>query len=301
MKDYKIPVDGFALEEWRRRYCRSAEANSRIAVLHGSDLPFEIARLAVEDPNVEVRQWFARYGSDYREILENVGGGFRFSDRDLLEILRKDSDEFVRACVYANPAFDPLLDVLTASSDETLGAAAGIGMLTRKYWSEATHLERLGMVRNKAFTHCLVDELKENATSLGSKERRELIWAFLAGRQQVLPQSRYREPDQKGREVWKIVVQWPEETDLQALVCRLLPVDAGRRRYGRRDLSQIRGTRVATSDPIYGVGPKGERDASQPVEGVWIHNQSRHQRQRRRVSIFCLCGPAGPKWMVLVV
>jgi len=218
MPDYRVPIDAFAIEELLRQY-RSADTKGRIALLQsdGDALPFEIARLAVEDPNVEVRQWFARHGRDYRELLEDAGRGFRFSERDLLEILRKDPDTFVRASVYANPAFSPLLDVITAEPKEVLGAAIGISMGLDKCWSEATHPERLGMVRNHGFTSCLFAELKSNQLGLSTEERRELIWAFLAAPDEV----RLR----KSTELWKLASEWPEETDLQALVYRFLPTD----------------------------------------------------------------------------
>lgn len=158
--DPTIPLDAFALEELRREY-QAADVSGRIAILQSDTLPFEIARLAVEDPNVEVRHWFARNGRDYREVLRDAGGRFRFSERDLLEILRKDSDPFVRACVYANPAFKPLLNVITAGPGEELGAMVGIGMLIKKWWSEATHLERLGMARNRVIQFRHVGRVEE--------------------------------------------------------------------------------------------------------------------------------------------
>jgi hypothetical protein len=216
MTEYKIPLDAFAVEELRRLY-QSVDARGRIALLQSDTLPFEIARLAVEDPNAEVRQFFARHGRDYRELLRDAGGGFRFSERDLLEILRKDSDPFVRACVYANPAFKPLLNVITAGPGEALGAMAGIGMLTKKWWSEATHLERLGMVRNREFSSCMLEELKSNELGLSSEQRKELIWAFLAARDEVR--------DRESNDLWKVLAELPEETDRQALVYRFLPVD----------------------------------------------------------------------------
>ena len=64
-------VDPYTLEELSRRY-KMADARGRIRVLRlfcgqqngrgnePPDLPFEIALMAVEDPNVEVRQWIAR-------------------------------------------------------------------------------------------------------------------------------------------------------------------------------------------------------------------------------------------------
>jgi hypothetical protein len=123
MAEYRIPIDAFAVEELRRQYL-SADVSGRIALLQGNTLPFEIARLAVEDPRVEVRQWFARNGRDYRESYEAGTGhfAFRFPDRNLLEILRNDDDNFVRASVYLNRAFSPFLDVLATFPGHALAA-----------------------------------------------------------------------------------------------------------------------------------------------------------------------------------
>src|SRR6266851_6985559 len=121
MTNNGIPFDAFALEELRRQYL-SADVGGRIALLQGDTLPFEIARMAVDDLNVEVRQWFARHGRDYRESCEDGTGhfAFRFPDRNLLEILRNDHDRFVGASVYLNPAFSPFLDALAIAPGRAL-------------------------------------------------------------------------------------------------------------------------------------------------------------------------------------
>jgi len=59
--------DVYILEELRRLY-QSSDANGRIHLLkklyrNRRIAPFEIALLAVEDPNVDVRQWIARHGA----------------------------------------------------------------------------------------------------------------------------------------------------------------------------------------------------------------------------------------------
>jgi hypothetical protein len=207
MAHYEISLDAFVVEELRHQYL-SADVSGRIALLQSNTLPFEIARLAVEDPNVEVRQWFARNGREYREVSENAGSGVRSSVRDLLAILRKDPDPFVRACVCANPAFSPPLSIITDGRIE----------FSKEWWSEATHLERLSMVRHSDFLRSkILDELESNELGLSLEQRKELIWAFLAGRD---------EADHRGSsKLWKLVSEWPEETELQALVYRFLPTD----------------------------------------------------------------------------
>ena len=68
---YEI-IDPYTLEELRREY-QNSSARSRISLLRklckNGSLPYEIAALAVEDQNVQVRQWFARHCPhlDYRE------------------------------------------------------------------------------------------------------------------------------------------------------------------------------------------------------------------------------------------
>lgn len=66
--------DAYTLEELRRNY-HNLDIQGRINLLqtlnesdHG--IPFEIAVLAVEDQNVQVRQWLARYGEhlDFSEL-----------------------------------------------------------------------------------------------------------------------------------------------------------------------------------------------------------------------------------------
>src|ERR1700722_9294024 len=171
MRNNGIPLDAFALEELRRQYL-SADANGRITLLQDDTLPLEIAKLAIEDPIVEVRQWFARNGRDYREVLEDAEVGVRTGESDLLEILRKDPDPFMRACVYANSAFKPLLSIVTAGQGEALGALLGIGTLIKTWWSEATDLERLGMARNWHFSSCLMGEMRSNELDLTFGQRR---------------------------------------------------------------------------------------------------------------------------------
>jgi len=203
-----IPLDAFALEELRREY-QSDDAKGRIALLQNSQAPVEIARLAVEDPNVEVRQWFARHGRNYESASV---------DGEMLEILRKDDDPFIRACVYANPGFSPMLGSVAtwAKSGQALAGMLVGAQQRDNWWREATHLERLGMVRNREFRSCLLNELKTNELGLSREQQEELIRAFLARRDFV--------DHRDNGELWDLIAEWPEESDLPPLVYRFLPV-----------------------------------------------------------------------------
>jgi hypothetical protein len=72
MSRYEM-CDEYTLEELKRKYQRF-NPEKRIQLLqeiysHDCQPPYEIALLAVQDQNVEVREWMARHGKylDYRE------------------------------------------------------------------------------------------------------------------------------------------------------------------------------------------------------------------------------------------
>ena len=100
-------IDAYILEELRHEY-QTLTAKGRIRLLRKlsregtlppyQSPPYEIALLAVEDPNVEVRQWIARHSEDldYREY-RHTEKQFRFPDRNLGDRLSTDPDPFVRA------------------------------------------------------------------------------------------------------------------------------------------------------------------------------------------------------------
>ena len=103
-------IDAYTLEELRREYT-IADAKGRVSLLKklyrqsSYRIPFEIARLAVEDPEVEVREWIARNGK-YLDYSERRWEGdkciIEFPERNLEERLKNDPDPFVRACLREN-------------------------------------------------------------------------------------------------------------------------------------------------------------------------------------------------------
>lgn len=188
-------IDVYTLEELWREY-QASEPRGRIRLLkklYRDDRrpPYEIAQMAVEDPHVEVRQWMARYGRslDYREQgirflpdvheagpeTESEGGSgkkceieWRFPERDLAARLKNDPDLFVRACLRENP------EVFNAYSYEAW----------REYFLEATHLERLALLRNTKIRNA--DELIQKIFDKDDQElgidpeaRQQLAWAYL--------------------------------------------------------------------------------------------------------------------------
>src|SRR2546425_2452962 len=188
-------IDVYTLGELWREY-QASEPRGRIRLfkkLYRDDRrpPYEIAQMAVEDPHVEVRQWMARYGRslDYREQgirflpdvheagpeTESEGESgkkceieWRFPERDLAARLKNDPDLFVRACLRENP------EVFNAYSYEAW----------REYFLEATHLERLALLRNTKIRNA--DELIQKIFDKDDQElgvdpeaRQQLAWAYL--------------------------------------------------------------------------------------------------------------------------
>jgi hypothetical protein len=176
--------DAYILEELRRAY-QAADTQGRIRLLQqlyrdGQRAPFEVAQLAVEDPDVEVHQWIARHGNylDYRESRDE------HTDRNLEDRLKNDPDPFVRACLRENPT-----------------AFHGWGTTD---WIEvfrgATHLERLALMRNPEAekAHALIEKLfdyEDQELSINLEARKELILAFLTNNHAL---SRSRELKHKG-------------------------------------------------------------------------------------------------------
>jgi hypothetical protein len=140
----------------------------------GKPVPYEIALMAVEDPEVEVRQWIARHGRylDYseRKFVDN-DLVYEHTERNLEERLKQDPDPFVCASLRENP--NVFCEIFTDAE---------------KDFRESTYMERLALMRNpeiwrhdrllkKVFDH------QDQELGIEQKEREELVLAFLTNGQ----------------------------------------------------------------------------------------------------------------------
>ncbi len=182
MSLYRYDVwDAYTLEELRRKYTR-ADAKGRVSLLKelysdskGGLIPFEIARLAVEDENVEIREWIALHGRflDYSQSRnERRNDSIEFPERNLEDRLKNDPEPFVRACLRENPT-----------------AFSGTGdFYWMPYFQQANHLERLALMRNPE-VWCGNDLIKRifdhenHELGISLEERKELIAAFLTNKE----------------------------------------------------------------------------------------------------------------------
>ena len=177
--------------------------------MHGDRaLPFEIAKIAVEDENVQMRAWIARKGKylNYSEEgLENL------EDR-----LRNDPDPFVRACLRENPTtYDFFADWV-------------------KLFIESTHFERLALIRNPDVDSELIEKLfdhEDQELGINLKERHELVLAFLTNKKVLsrFKKSRIEPRDWIDRDaahqvclhyskLWDLISRWPKDTNTQSAV-----------------------------------------------------------------------------------
>ncbi|MBI1956677.1 MAG: hypothetical protein HYS38_09815 [Acidobacteria bacterium] len=203
-------ADAYILEELKRKYF-SAGPQRRIDLLQTlyasvGSLPYEIAVLAVEDPNAEVRQWIAQNGKhlDYSDKDAN-------DDRNLEGRLRNDPDVLVRACFLENPeAYDLLPSHARYGIEETFRGCA--------------HLERLALMRNPkiCFARELVERLfdpDDHELGLQPGERAELVRALLTNREyvqeshQVSPRYHmeglgWHFTNEHFSKVWKLAPKW---------------------------------------------------------------------------------------------
>jgi hypothetical protein len=171
-------IDAYTLEELRRQY-RSSDVPGRIRFLaqfrkaddgprvSTEALPFDIVFSAAQDDNVEVRQWIARNGCfDMQNFVQSLVDGVSDPIDAIVNHLKSDPDPFVRACLYENQALFGLGN-----------AEAAFG--------NATHLERLALVRNPALVRAtkLIQRLFDpdnTELEINLDQRRELALAFIS-------------------------------------------------------------------------------------------------------------------------
>jgi hypothetical protein len=211
-------VDDYILEELKRRY-GSSTARERIELIsglydNGIMPPYELALLVVDDPSVEVRQWFARHAKhlDYRDsVIDGTPHSALDELRNLAERLKEDEDEFVRACLYENPAM-----FSGSGYDEW-----------KRIFMDATHMERLALVRNPNMQsiHKLLDAIfdpENTELDISLDEREQFVNALLMSRQALT--ENYR----RGTSVipqpwdarlfsrlWRLINKWPKDSRVQ--------------------------------------------------------------------------------------
>ena len=206
-------LDAYTLEELRRKYTR-AEAKGHVSLLkelyeenQGNPIAFEIARMAVEDETVEVREWIALHGRflDYSQTRnEGRKDSIEFPERNLEDRLKKDPEPFVRACLRENPT-----------------AFSGTGdFYWMPYFQQAKHLERLALMRNPE-VWCGNDLIKrifdhENQElGIGFEERKELIAAFLTNKEALAMLEEWQPwPGEKFLPtLWELASKWPKSSE----------------------------------------------------------------------------------------
>lgn len=226
-------TDAYTLEEVRREY-QTSDAKGRIRLLRklyrtGRAAPFEIALLAVEDPNVEVRQWVARHGKylDYRERRYDENQVlYERPERNLEDRLKNDPDPFVRACLHENPTVFSGWDPWEA------------------LFREGSHLERLALVRNpelRIFAYGLIKKIfdpEDKELRVTMKERQELVLAFLTNKEALGGTERmaslgghelhedamgWHDANEFLKALWELASKWPTESGIQRLVYRYVP------------------------------------------------------------------------------
>ena len=263
-------TDAYTLEEMRREF-QNSDAKGRIRLLEklyeGEGAPpYEIALLAVEDPNVEVRQWIARNGRglDYRDV------GFRRSEAtealielrkeltirpddssplNLADRLKNDPDPYVRACLREN--------------SKIYGSFGFIGRW-KDFFKDASHLERLALVRNPTVYEELIEKIfdpEDKELGIELEERKELAFAFLTNKEVLAKNwanakieegsaagfplydgSSWYSADKFLRKLWESASTWPNESGVPYMVYQCVPAldDVKAQTYQKCDEAALR-------------------------------------------------------------
>ena len=233
---YSVP-DAYTLLELQRRY-ETADTNGKIAFLEElklrGPLPFEIELLAVEDPNVKVRQWIARHGNNLKYTSH-----FRRTDTGWIH---ENIEPTFYARLDADP--DPLVRASLRENPHT------VSILLWKEFQSCDHLSRLALMRNselrysRDFLKTLLDP-DDNELHIDKREREDLILASLTNADVIkmieekadlsdnpTGEKPYRSDIDSANSLlnnlWTSAAKWPTEklpAPVPALVYRHLPAN----------------------------------------------------------------------------
>ena len=178
------------------------------------DLPFEIAQMAVEDADPNVRAWIARKGRglDYREpsSIENGSGKtdvYRYPERNLKDRLKSDPDPYVRACLRENEHVFWLFGSFSDHYEQLI--------------REATQLERLALMRNPSLNVWAVQkllDLEDQEFGLSQETRRELLLAALMNPKLRSDSKSLHEHSPVFWNLWELALAWPPDSGIPGTV-----------------------------------------------------------------------------------
>jgi hypothetical protein len=235
-------IDAYTLEELRRQYI-SSDVAGRIRFLaqfrkaddaSGGDkevLPFDIVFMAAQDDSIEIRQWIARNGCfDLQNSLQNLFDGAPDPIDSIVNHLKSDPDPFVRACLFENQAL------------------FGKGNVEAEF-GNATHLERLALVRNPDAVRWATKLIRkifdpdDKELAIGLDQRRELALAFIstpeAHKDSHLHTTRLGsqatghgdwdvwESSIHWDAIWRLAAKWPIDAGVAQAVFENISVDEG--------------------------------------------------------------------------
>ncbi len=202
--------DAYILEEIRGRYLNGTR-QERLDVLQelneASDdgsIPFEIAVLAVEDPDRIVRRWLAQNAKELDFTAPTSGKEKPNAERDLWNRLRADRDPFVRAALHENSNYPPHQTTIFRDWE--------------KEFTELNALERLAFMRNPGWEMWGVNSLLlkifdigDSSLGLSIDERKALALAYLTNVGVEASREWHDwELDDNVKRLWAILPKFPD-------------------------------------------------------------------------------------------
>ena len=202
-------LDTYTFEELRRDYgARGSKGRIRLLkrLAREGELEETISQLGVEDPEATVRQWVARHVD---------------LSKDQVVRLKSDSDEFVRACLFENPA----TRVFFASLDRWL-----------ELFAEANHTERLAMMRNPNLGFCtdfieILFDSEDTKLGIDLETRAQYVVAVLSNKlaAEANNADNYSTREANKRHfavLWTLITAWPpQQREVRHHVYRNVSVD----------------------------------------------------------------------------